>query len=127
MLGEISAAEFLGQYWQQQPLLIRHALPDYIAPISVDELAGLALEPGVESRFVLESDTEAPWQLQHGPFSEAVLRGLPASGWSLLIQGLDLWVPELGALLDRFDFLPRWRFDDVMASLAPPGGSVGPH
>jgi len=30
-------------------------------------------------------------------------------------------------LLSAFDFLPRWRLDDVMVSFAAPGGSVGAH
>jgi 50S ribosomal protein L16 3-hydroxylase len=30
-------------------------------------------------------------------------------------------------LITEFDFIPRWRFDDVMISYAATGGSVGPH
>jgi 50S ribosomal protein L16 3-hydroxylase len=30
-------------------------------------------------------------------------------------------------LLDLFEFLPRWRVDDVMISYCAPLGSVGPH
>jgi 50S ribosomal protein L16 3-hydroxylase len=33
----------------------------------------------------------------------------------------------VGALLDRFRFLPDWRIDDVMVSYAPTNGTVGPH
>ncbi len=29
--------------------------------------------------------------------------------------------------MSRFSFLPRWRIDDLMISVAGPGGSVGPH
>jgi 50S ribosomal protein L16 3-hydroxylase len=29
--------------------------------------------------------------------------------------------------ITEFDFIPRWRFDDVMISYAATGGSVGPH
>jgi 50S ribosomal protein L16 3-hydroxylase len=36
-------------------------------------------------------------------------------------------VPAVADLVERFDFLPRWRVDDVMISLAAPRGSVGPH
>ena len=46
LLGGLSAAEFLAQYWQKKPLLIRGAWPGFKDPISVDELAGLALEDG---------------------------------------------------------------------------------
>jgi 50S ribosomal protein L16 3-hydroxylase len=33
----------------------------------------------------------------------------------------------VGALLDRFRFLPDWRIDDIMVSYAPTHGTVGPH
>src|SRR5690606_19916097 len=42
-------------------------------------------------------------------------------------QGLDYWVPEVSDLLEHFRFIPNWRIDDIMASYAVPGGSVGPH
>jgi len=126
MLGDISAAQFLSEYWQKKPLLIRGALPDWSSPVEPDELAGLSLENEVESRLVLENGI-SPWEVRHGPFAEDTFAQLPESDWTLLVQGLDLWVPEVATLLDHFDFLPRWRLDDVMASFAVPGGSVGPH
>jgi 50S ribosomal protein L16 3-hydroxylase len=126
LLDGLSAAQFLSEYWQKKPLLIRGALPDWSNPVEPDELAGLSLENEVESRLVLEHGA-SPWEVRHGPFSESTFAELPASGWTLLVQALDLWVPEVASLLDHFDFLPRWRLDDVMASFAVPGGSVGPH
>ena len=47
--------------------------------------------------------------------------------WTLLVQDVDKWDADVAALLDSFDFLPRWRIDDVMVSFAAPGGSVGAH
>lgn len=132
LLGGLSAAEFLREYWQKQPLLIRGALPDFICPLSPDELAGLACEEGIESRLVEgygrdDKGQEPPWQVRHGPFDEAVFAELPERDWTLLVQAVDHYVPEVAELLDQFDFLPRWRLDDIMISYAPPGGSVGPH
>jgi len=126
ILGEISTEQFLRDYWQKKPLLIRKALPDFISPISADELAGLALEEEVESRLIQQSKNGA-LDLQHGPFSEAQLQRLPQTHWTLLVQAVDQFVPEVAALLAHFSFLPRWRMDDVMVSLAAPGGTVGPH
>lgn len=127
ILGEVSAAQFLSDYWQQQPLLVRSALPAEYAPVSGDTLAGLSLEEEVESRLVRSSGDANRWDLHHGPFSEETFRDLPEHDWTLLVQALDLWQPDVAALLANFDFLPRWRLDDVMASYAVPGGSVGPH
>ena len=125
ILGELSAESFLQHYWQKKPLLIRGALADYASPISADELAGLALESEVESRIVECQGRD--WTLKHGPFTEEDFLGLPEQDWTLLVQGVDLWVPEVQALLAQFAFLPPWRLDDVMVSFACPGGSVGPH
>lgn len=127
MLGGLTAAEFLGDYWQQKPLLIRGAFPDFECPLDPDELAGLACEEGIESRLVEEHGKAGPWQVSHGPFDERTFARLPERDWSLLVQAVDHYVPEVAELLEAFDFLPRWRLDDIMISYAPPGGSVGPH
>ncbi|MGR2738997.1 ribosomal protein uL16 3-hydroxylase [Billgrantia sp. Q4P2] len=127
LLGGLTPAEFLRDYWQRQPLLIRGAFPDFESPLDPDELAGLACEEGIEARLVEEDGPNGPWQVSHGPFDEAVFGELPERDWTLLVQAVDHYVPEVAELLDRFDFLPRWRLDDVMISYAPPGGSVGPH
>ncbi|WP_458527118.1 JmjC domain-containing protein [Onishia taeanensis] len=132
LLGGLSAADFLGQYWQRKPLLIRGAFPDIESPLSPDELAGLACEDRIEARLVEEHGRDAkgnpqPWQVSHGPFDEATFARLPERDWSLLVQAVDHYVPEVAELLETFSFLPRWRLDDIMISYAPPGGSVGPH
>ncbi|GAA6152681.1 cupin domain-containing protein [Pseudoteredinibacter isoporae] len=126
-LGDISVEHFLAEYWQQKPLLIRQALPGFESPISPDELAGLSLEDEVESRIILENHQGAPWQLRKGPFDEQTYQQLPDTNWTLLVQALDLFVPELKHLRQQFQFLPDWRLDDIMASFAVDGGSVGPH
>ncbi|MDH3643377.1 MAG: cupin domain-containing protein [Gammaproteobacteria bacterium] len=127
VLGDLSPNQFLREYWQRQPLLVRNALPDYRSPVSPDELAGLALDADVESRLVMEHGDAGPWELRHGPFQDSDFLGLPERDWTLLVQAVDLWVPEVKLLLQQFDFLPPWRFDDIMVSYAVPGGSVGPH
>ncbi len=126
LLGGMSARVFLRDYWQKKPLLIRQALPDFQSPIDPDELAGLALEEEVESRLVIEQG-ERPWELRRGPFAEDAFSTLPEREWTLLVQAVDQFVPEVGELLENFRFLPSWRIDDVMVSYAAPGGSVGPH
>ncbi|MEX2474817.1 cupin domain-containing protein [Marinobacter sp.] len=127
LLGGRTAADFLRDYWQKKPLVIRQAFPDFQCPVSADELAGLACEEGVESRLVIEKDDGKPWQMHNGPFSAERFSELPEHDWTLLVQGLDHWVPEIADLLEHFRFVPNWRLDDIMASYAPKGGSVGPH
>ena len=128
LLGGLSAADFLRDYWQKRPLLIRAALQGFDCPISPEELAGLACEEEVESRLICQPSTDQPdWQLRHGPFQEEDFLTLPASHWTLLVQEINKHVPELALLQQRFDFIPNWRIDDVMLSYAPDQGGVGPH
>lgn len=119
-------AAFLENYWQQKPMLIRQMLPDFSDPISPEELAGLSLEPGTESRLV-EGIDPLRWQMSEGPFTESKFTSLPQDGWTLLVQAVDQWVEEVQDLMQLFDFVPSWRIDDVMVSFAAHGAGVGPH
>ncbi|QXD14009.1 cupin domain-containing protein [Rhodocaloribacter litoris] len=127
LLGGLTPAAFLREYWQKKPLLVRGALPGFTAPIGPDELAALACEEMVESRLILEKGGAYPWELRHGPFEPEDFERLPPTHWTLLVQEVDRYVPAVAALRDRFRFLPNWRIDDVMVSFAPEGGGVGPH
>ena len=126
-LGHLQVDEFLSQYWQKKPLLIKQAFPDISNPVSADELAGLACDEEVESRIVLEKDGTHPWELRSGPFTESDFAKLPHTHWTLLIQDIEKHLPELAYIASAFDFIPDWRMDDLMFSYAPLHGSVGPH
>lgn len=126
--GSIDVKTFLSEYWQKKPLVIRGAMPQFSNPLTTDELAGLAMEDEIESRLVLSTPDKAPyWQLKNGPFTTADLQSLPPTHWTLLINGMDKLIPELALLFNNFDFIPQWRVDDLMISLAAEQGSVGPH
>jgi len=122
-LNDLTPAQFLAQYWQKKPVVIRQGISDFNDPISPDEFAGLAMEEQVESRLVWQQDGE--WQAAHGPFED--YSHLGDKDWSLLIQGVDHWDEQVAELIRPFRFMPNWRIDDVMVSFATPGGGVGPH
>lgn len=124
-LGGLTTKRFLSEYWQKQPLLVRGALPCYDSPVSPEELAGLACESEVESRVVVFDGST--WQLEQGPFKPRSFPKRGSKDWTLLVQDLDEHVPAVAELWSHVGFLPRFRVDDVMASFATPGGSVGPH
>ncbi len=124
-LGGLTPAQFLTHHWQKQPLFVRGALPGYVSPVTPEELAGLACESEVESRLVTFDG--ATWHLENGPFAPKSFPRRGKRDWTLLVQDLDEHLPKVGELLGHLDFLPSWRVDDVMASFAVPGGSVGPH
>ena len=125
--SDIAVDDFLADYWQQKPLLLRGAFPGYQSPISADELAGISCEQDSNARLILESCGERPWAVEYGPFDEERFSSLPETGWSLLVSDLERLIPEIKALQSQFRFIPDWRFDDVMISYAPDGASVGPH
>jgi len=121
----LSQQQFLSEYWQKKPLLIRQAFPDFESPVSPDELAGLACEEEIESRLIEENSGQ--WRVTCGPLTEDDFSRLPETHWTMLVQDVDKHCPDLQDLLMPFDFIPDWRRDDLMVSYAPKFGSVGPH
>ncbi|MCL5974387.1 MAG: cupin domain-containing protein [Gammaproteobacteria bacterium] len=122
----LSQQQFLDEYWQKKPLVIRQAFPMPVCDLSPNDLATFACEAEVESRLI-EEFAEKPWQLRHGPFDDKDFAALPDTHWTLLVQDMDKHYPPLQNLLEAFVFLSDWRRDDVMISYAPEGGSVGAH
>jgi len=125
LLGDIAPRDFMAKHWQKQWRLMRGALPAFEELIDSKALFALASSDDVESRLILREGKA--WTLENGPFTKRRLAALPARNWTLLVQGLNLHVSAADALLRRFNFLPYARLDDVMISLAAPGGGVGPH
>jgi 50S ribosomal protein L16 3-hydroxylase len=123
----MAPARFLRDYWQKRPLLIREAFPDFRNPVAPDDLAGLACEELALARIAIHEPERDRWTLRSGPFAESEFSTLPKTHWTLLVQDVDKWDADVAALLAPFDFLPSWRIDDVMASYAEDGGSVGAH
>ncbi|WP_462158417.1 JmjC domain-containing protein [Pseudoalteromonas sp. GB56] len=121
-INELSETEFLNQYWQKKPLLIKGGFKDFNDPIDAEELAGLAMEEGIESRMVTNHDG---WQCDNGPFED--FRALANDNATLLVQAVDHWHPDAAQLVEPFRFIPNWRIDDLMVSYSTPGGGVGPH
>ena len=126
-LKNFDAETFLRADWQRQPRLIRRAIEGVNSLPTVNQLAGLAMEEEVESRLICHYPESDEWALRQGPFAEVELRSLPASHWTLLVQAVDHYLPEVASLLDCFRFIPRWQIDDIMVSVAATGGGVGPH
>ncbi len=123
LLGDITPAQFLRDYWHKKPLLIRQAIPGFKPVIPFDALARMASENFIESRLITHFDDR--WDMQHGPLTE-----LPARDrrqWTMLVQGANLYDARADALLRQFRFIPDARLDDLMISYASDGGGVGPH
>ncbi len=117
---------FFHHYWKRKPLFLPQAFPKFTSPLSEDELAGLACEKIIESRIVLEHST-TPWQLRHGPFKAKDFQKLPNTHWTLLVQAVNHWIPQVSDILNHFNWLPMHYIDDIMISYAAEQGSVGAH
>jgi 50S ribosomal protein L16 3-hydroxylase len=125
LLGGLTPARFLSQYWQKKPLLVRQAIPAFTGILQSSELFRLAASETVESRLFVRRG--ARWSMHDGPHRRAVFARLPRTRWTLLVHGLNLHVPAADALLRRFAFIPYARLDDILVSYATDGGGVGPH
>ena len=130
LLGGLTPTQFLAEYWQKKPLLIKNAIPNFKGLLSPEELAGLACEDDVQSRIV--EYINGQWLASHGPFDDNDFAKLPekpsqAHNWTLLVQSVNHYLPEGAELLQQIDFIPHARLDDLMVSYAPDGGGVGPH
>ena len=133
LLGGISPTAFMEGYWHKNPLLVRGAIPAFTlakaagepleSPISAKALYALASQENCESRFIQSQ----PWRLSQGPFSSKALPPITQPNWTLLLQGVDGLHPAAKTVLSWFRFIPDARLDDLMISIAGPGGGVGPH
>ena len=109
--------------------MIRNPWAAWANPLDPDELAGLACEVEVESRLIEQKKGTTPNGLtaENGPFTAKRFSKLAANRWTLLVQAVDHYIPDVAALIAPFRFIPNWRIDDVMVSLAADEGGVGPH
>jgi 50S ribosomal protein L16 3-hydroxylase len=119
------ARRFLEKFWQKKPLLARAAPGHPADTLDRARMIELACRDDVESRLVIGARNA--WRVEHGPFRKRDFARLPPRNWTLLVNGLENFVPAARNLQRRFSFIPYARHDDVMASYAVPGGSVGPH
>ncbi len=125
ILNGLTAQQFLSEYWQKKPLLIRGAFPGFKDFVSFESMQALAQRDDVLSRLIAEREGE--WSVKQGPLKASNFRGLKRAHWSFLVQGIDQLLPAGKALLSHFDFIPHARLDDLMISFAPKDGGVGPH
>jgi len=136
----------LKEYWCRRPLLVRNAFDvaeqqQMDAWPTCDEIYELARyneedgDVGGESSRLI---THVPGQLDSfeaelGPFTASKLDELDNDTdekkcWTLLVNDVDRYVPELSRWMDDlFAWLPRWRRDDAQVSIARKGGGIGPH
>ena len=127
VLGGITAEQFLAEYWQKKPLLVRNAMPEIAGLLEPDDVMELALDENVTARLIKQKDRDPnQWSVKSSPLLKADFQKMPKL-WTLLVQAVDHYSFDLSELWKKFPFIPQWRRDDIMVSYAPQGGSVGKH
>ena len=127
VLGGITAEQFLTEYWQKKPLLVRNAMPEIIGLLEPDDVKELALEEDVTARLIRQKNKNPnEWHVKSAPLTKGDFQKLP-NLWTILVQAVDHYSFDLAELWKKFPFIPQWRRDDIMVSYAPKGGSVGKH
>ncbi|MHC3125243.1 ribosomal protein uL16 3-hydroxylase [Acinetobacter sp. GN11] len=127
VLGGITAEQFLAEYWQKKPLLVRNGLPEIVGLLEPQDVQELALEEHASARLIRQKDKNPnEWHVKSSPLTKGDFQKLPKL-WTLLVQAVDHYSFDLSELWKKFPFIPQWRRDDIMVSYAPKGGSVGKH
>jgi len=127
VLGGITAEQFLAEYWQKKPLIVRNAMPEIAGLLEPDDVMELALDENVTARLIKQKDRDPnQWSVKSSPLLKADFQKMPKL-WTLLVQAVDHYSFDLSELWKKFPFIPQWRRDDIMVSYAPQRGSVGKH
>jgi 50S ribosomal protein L16 3-hydroxylase len=124
--------DFYQNYWGKRAFMVRGAIEPAVFDtlIDGDELAALSMEDELRSRLITakaQDDGAVKWDCEHGPFAAERFAALGDENWSLLVQNVEQYHTDTAALLNGFNFSPRWLMDDIMISYSASGGSVGPH
>jgi len=125
LLGGLTVNQFLSEYWQKKPLVIRQAMPRFNGLLNPQQLMALACDPDAQARAVVHRRNK--WELYPAPFEPDDFSGMEKHKWTILVQGVNHYLPQAAELLKQFNFIPHARLDDLMVSYAPKGGGVGPH
>ena len=127
VLGGITAEQFLNEYWQKKPLLVRNAMPEIMGLLEPEDVKELALEEDVSARLIRKKNKNPnEWHVKSSPLTKGDFQKLP-NLWTILVQAVDHYSFDIAELWKKFPFIPQWRRDDIMVSYAPQGGSVGKH
>lgn len=127
VLGGITAEQFLSEYWQKKPLLVRNALPEITDLLEPNDVMELALDENITARLIKQKDKDSnQWTVKTSPLIKGDFQKMPKL-WTLLVQAVDHYSFDLAEMWKKFPFIPQWRRDDIMVSYAPKGGSVGKH
>lgn len=122
----MSVEHFLKDYWIKKPLLLKNVIPTtQSSPLDFSDFNKMACDACYETRVVHESGGDYPWQAKIGPFNRSEFK--KGKKWTLICHNLEQYSDKLFQLKQKFNFIPHWYSDDVMATISEVGASVGAH
>lgn len=72
VLGGITAEQFLTEYWQKKPLLVRNALPEIKNLLEPTDVMELALDENINARLIKQKDKDPNhWSVKSSPLMKA--------------------------------------------------------
>ena len=71
ILGKTSVNNFLKNYWQKKPLLIKNAIANFVSPVTASDLFTIAQNEEAISRLI--EHKQGIWQVKYGPFKRSDL------------------------------------------------------
>ena len=118
----ISLDDFQKNYWRKQPARLGQIDMSHLESLQFVDFLELAEDENLESRLLTE--VNGGFDVTFGPFDSLKL----GNNRMLMLQNLESFSYQISYwLTQHFDFLPRWRIEDVMATVSQGGGSCGAH
>src|SRR5512135_3045622 len=102
LLGGLTPQQFLRDYWQKKPLLIRQAVPGFKGLLDPKQLISLACDEDAQARIVTQQ--RGKFNLQHSPFVPEDFNDFGKAKWSVLVQGVNHFLPQATELIKQFNF-----------------------
>lgn len=124
-LDTILPADFLQNYWNKKPLILKNVIANIEEFSSFDDFVEMSKDEYFETRMVYETGGEYPWQAKLGPFTDNDFK--ENSLWTLICHNLELINSDFFELKKKIRFIPEWNFDDLMVTVSKKGASVGAH
>ena len=122
MFEQVSLSDFQTHYWRKKPLRLGQLDMSHLDSLSFDDFLELAGDQHIESR-ILKTATSG-FEVNFGPFQDLTLE----TNSMLMLQNLESFSYQISYwLTQHFGFLPRWRVEDVMATISDAGGTCGAH
>src|SRR5688500_16481054 len=102
LLGKISAKDFMQNYWQKKPLLIRSAIANYKPNISKNQLFELTQQEGINTRFIMQNNKTKKWIIKHAPLSFDIKKiEHKKDPWTILVSNVNEYNDEIYNFLQQ--------------------------